>query len=65
MNAVSDEARPPNATNYSVSGLATDGRLCSPTLTPASGRPHPLDELLSRAALEQCVSHTVDALGAG
>ena len=29
-----------------------------------SGRPHPLDELLFRAALEQCVSHMVDALRA-
>ena len=35
-----------------------------PTDAGDSGRPHPLDELLFRAALEQCVSHTVDALRA-
>ena len=35
-----------------------------PTDAGDSGHPHPLDELLFRAALEQCVSHTVDALRA-
>ena len=30
-----------------------------------SARPHPVDELLARGALQQCVSHLVDIFGAG
>ena len=54
-----------NAGSVHVEFVSSEGWVLDTDRVCPSARPHPIDELLARGALQQCVSHLVDIFGAG